>query len=90
MTLHNLRTTITPAEFAELQSLANQSDSDLAKRWVAAVAEELYQEWAKLEDGSHLKEAYRDEVWTWSDRDLAEAPEADPEEFVRFVRPVHP
>lgn len=71
MSLHNLNTTLTPAEFAELQELANRSDKRLAKCWVAAQAEAFYQEWKVLPDGCHLKEAYRDEVWTWSDRDLA-------------------
>ena len=71
MSLHNLYTTLTPAEFAELQELANKSGKRLAKRWVAAQAEAFYQEWEALPDGSHLKGIYRDEVWTWSDRDLA-------------------
>ncbi len=43
-----------------------------AQRWLASVKESLWASWAELPEGSHLKHAYRDEVWTWSDRDLAE------------------
>jgi len=48
-----------------------------AGRWLANVKEDLWTAWAELPEGSHLKEAYRDEVWTWSDRDLAEQPDTD-------------
>ena len=41
------------------------------QRWLASVCERLYAEWEALPDGSHLKAAYADEVWAWSDRDLA-------------------
>jgi hypothetical protein len=41
------------------------------QRWLASVCERLYGEWEALPDGSHLKAAYANEVWAWSDRDLA-------------------
>ena len=98
MTLHNLQTTITPAEHTALHNavthvrlaLQAKKDEALAKRealspeeqrayeeaetaalWLAAQAERLYEEWLALPPGSHLKQAYADQVWTWSDRDLA-------------------
>lgn len=52
-------------------------EAKTAARWLANVKEGLYSEWAALPEGSHLKEAYADEVWTWSDRDLAAGREAD-------------
>ena len=42
-----------------------------AHLWLAAQAERLYEEWQALPPGSHLRDAYADRVWTWSDRDLA-------------------
>lgn len=56
---------------------------ETAALWLAAQSEKLYQEWAALPAGSHLKEAYSEHVWTWSDRDLAAIPEADLTDLVR-------
>ena len=82
MSLHRHSTVVTPAE---LDALANAvallpDDGDIqgketAYLWIASVREELYKEWEALDEGSHLKEAYRDSVWAWSDRDLAAMPE---------------
>ena len=47
-------------------------DAEAAYKWLAYVRESLYNNWQALPDGSHLKDAYRDEVWSWSDLDLAE------------------
>ena len=98
MTLHNLQTTITPAEHTALHNVLSEvrgvlqakkdraviqrealspeeqrayEEAETAALWLAAQAERFYEEWASLPSGSHLKEAYADQVWTWSDRDLA-------------------
>ena len=100
MSLHNLETTVSPAEVAAISKLVvaaakqlNTADKiekrqaltheeqllldagNTAGAWVAAQHEALYEEWAKLPEGSHLKEAYANEVWTWSDRDLENMPD---------------
>ena len=114
MSLHNLDTTLTPAEHTALYNtvqhvrlaMGEKKREALAKReelssadqylynncrtawlWLAAQSEKLYEEWEKLPPGSHLKTAYEDEVWTWSDRDLEAMPETDPAELAKFVRP---
>ena len=33
-----------------------------AMKWLASVKESLWETWAALPEGSHLKEAYRDDV----------------------------
>ena len=42
-----------------------------AYRWLAYARSGLYEQWQKLPDGHHLKEAYRDDVQTWDDQDIA-------------------
>ena len=112
MSLHNLETTVSPAEVAavsklvlaiakqlnpagkiekrqpltpEEQSLLDAANS--AGAWVAAQHEALYEEWVKLPEGSHLKEAYATEVWTWSDRDLAAMANTEPTDKPEVERP---
>ena len=41
-----------------------------ASKWAAAQSELLYQAWAALPEGSHLKSAYAEDIWAHSDRDL--------------------
>ena len=91
MSLHNLPTTITPTEHEALgdlleligESVRESTQEDLkrtyqlATRWHAAQGEAFFQEWACLQDGSHLKAAYEDMVWKWSDRDLEAMGETD-------------
>ena len=116
MSLHNLPTTITPAEHTALYNavmhvrLAMRAKADEAREnrqqlsdadrflldncetaslWLAAVAEKMFAEWDALPEGSHLKEAYAELVWTWSDRDLAAKPDA-PEDGWNFAPPVRP
>lgn len=101
MSLHNLPTTLTPKEHAALHNavircLLNgdkdeqlQQDCELAGQWLAAQAERFYQAWEQLPEGSHLKEAYRDQVWTWSDRDLEAIPEGDTTELSWLERPTN-
>ena len=114
MSLHNLETTVSPAEVAAISKLVvaaakqlNTADKiekrqaltheeqllldagNTAGAWVAAQHEALYEEWAKLPEGSHLKEAYADQVWTWSDRDLASTPEPE-EQGLNFMKPTRP
>ena len=62
------RTELSHADHYLLQSC------ETALLWLAQVSEELYEEWEALPEGSHLREAYADQVWTWSDRDLAAMP----------------
>jgi hypothetical protein len=81
--LHNLICRMRSSMQAKREAGEKLSDSDWlielqvddAWRWLASVRELLYAEWEALPDGSHLKAAYADEVWTWSDRDLASIPE---------------
>ena len=116
MSLHNLPTTITPAEHNALynaviyarEAIQAKRNEALAQRgemsksdqylydncetaalWLAAQSEKLYKEWDALPEGSHLKEAYAEQVWTWSDRDLAATPEPDHEDW-NFVKPERP
>lgn len=75
MSLHYLLTTVTPFEVAALHNvIAAAPDSDdkqTAYRWLCHVRSELFREWRALPDGHHLKDAYRNDVWTWDDQDLA-------------------
>ena len=115
MSLHNLDTTLTPAEHTALcnavtaihQQVAERRAKALEERteldsadvyllqncetallWLNAQSEKLYQEWVALPAGSHLKEAYADQVWTWSDRDLVAAvPPTDDGSLEAFTRP---
>ena len=59
-----------------------------ASLWLAAQDEKFYQEWEALPAGSHLKEVYSEQVWNWSDRDMAVITETDPmPEGLRFPKP---
>ncbi|WP_413324702.1 hypothetical protein [Synechococcus sp. MIT S9503] len=115
MSLHNLPTTLTPAEHHALSNAVTHllkerkrkqseafskgerlhtADQNLlddcitASLWLAAQDEKFYQEWAELPAGSHLKEAYSEQVWNWSDRDMAVISETDPlPEGLRFPKP---
>ena len=63
-----------------------EQHTETATRWLASVKETLYAEWVNLPEGSHLKDAYSSEVWTWSDRDLA-ARQPDEDANLTFERP---
>lgn len=39
------------------------NELELAHKVTAYIAQELYQEWASLPEGTPLKEMYRDDVW---------------------------
>ena len=45
-------------------------NASVAMRVVGRLDHDLYERWKGLPDGDHLKEAYRDEVWTLDDTDL--------------------
>jgi hypothetical protein len=79
MSLQYHQTLITPFEVAALHNLIARAeqgpDRDTAYRWLCHARSGLYEEWKALPDGHHLKEAYRDVVWTWDDQDLAAIPE---------------
>ena len=102
MSLHNLDTTITPEEHAVLNGLLSlmrdklvtgskdenlKSDYLVAERWMATQSEKFYQEWKALDEGSFLKLAYADQVWTWSDRDMAAMDNTKPTDRPEVDRP---
>ena len=39
--------------------------------WTSYVSQSLYQTRRDLPEGDHLKNSYRDQVWTWDDQDIA-------------------
>lgn len=55
--------------------LVQEQEAERLYRWLAYTRQSLYRCWQELPNGDHLKEAYRDEVWTWDDQDLASIPE---------------
>ena len=61
---------ITPEDETNLSNAIDPVQHPEAYKWIAYVRDELWSEWKNLNDGSHLKEAYRDEVWSWNDEDL--------------------
>jgi len=86
MSLHYHQTTITPYEVAALHRVIAAAPDGEAKqtayRWLCHARSGLFSAWQQLPDGDHLKEAYRDDTWTWDDQDIAERPDA-----VAFRRP---
>ena len=60
---------------------------ETAALWLANQSEKFYQEWESLPAGSHLKEAYSEQVWTWSDRDLAAMSGTEPSDAPEVDRP---
>ena len=79
MSLQYHQTTITPFEVAALHNLIARADEGqdqaIAYKWLTHARSGLFAEWIALPDGHHLKEAYRDEVWTWNDEDIASIPD---------------
>lgn len=79
MSLQYHQTLIAPFEVAALHNLIARAeqgpDRDTAYRWLCHVRSGLFAEWQALPEGHHLKEAYKDEVWTWTDEDLAAIPD---------------
>ena len=45
-------------------------EAELAYKWLTYVREVLHETWQSLPPGSHMKDAYRDDVWAWNDNDL--------------------
>ena len=107
MSLHNLETSLTPAEHTALwnvlvrlqedtrakyeKAIANREElshadaylrqnMETARLWLNNQSEKFYQEWESLPAGSHLKAAYEEQVWTWSDRDMAAMTSTEPTE----------
>jgi hypothetical protein len=91
MSLQYHQTLVTPFEVAALHAVIatarehrpeGDPDIETAYRWLAYARSGLFEQWRALPPGHHLKEAYRDAVWTWDDQDLAAIPEdrlVDPE-----------
>lgn len=79
MSLQYHQTLITPFEVAALHNLIASAeegpDRDTAYKWLAYARSGLFEAWQALPDGHHLKEAYRDQTWTWDDQDLARIPD---------------
>ena len=75
MSLHYLPTTVTPFEVAALHAVIAAAkegdDKKTAYRWLCQVRSALFAKWQQLPDGDHMKEAYREAVWTWDDQDIA-------------------
>ena len=64
--------------WAAKQAYATRGNSDyevyvaeLVRRVSGGLDSSIYNVWLALPDGDHLKEAYRDKVWTVDDTDLA-------------------
>jgi hypothetical protein len=84
MSLQYHEVLITPLEVAALHQVIATASRHLpeddqsvttAYRWLAYARSGLYEQWAALPDGHHLRDAYTDEVWQWDDQDLASIPE---------------
>ena len=56
---------LTPNEQTLLQ------ECEQLESWTSYVSQSLYQTWRDLPEGDHLKNSYRDQVWTWDDQDIA-------------------
>lgn len=70
MSLKFKKVWITPEDEKNLSLAIDADEHPEAYKWVSYVRSEFWWEWKNLNDGDHLKEAYRDEVWTWNDEDL--------------------
>jgi len=70
MSLKFKKVIITPEIETALSNAVFADKDPEAYKWIAYVRDELYAEWQDLPEGSHLKAAYLDEVWTWNDEDL--------------------
>ena len=70
MSLKFKKVLITPEDERHLSDAIDSEEHPEAYRWLCYVRAELYDEWRKLSKGSHLKDAYSDDVWTWNDNDL--------------------
>lgn len=91
MSLHYLPTTVTPFEVAALHNVIATApegdDKQTAYRWLCHVRSELFSQWQALPDGHHLKDAYREDVWTWDDQDIAERATEQPIDVTGLRRP---
>ena len=70
-----LTVTITPELAAAVHNVLHSDEPSEAARtevqtWLGYVNSELFRSWSALPTGDHLKEAYRDQVWTWDDQDI--------------------
>ena len=70
MSLKYHRVLITPEDESHLSAAVDPAQHPEAYRWLAYVRSELYSTWNELQNGCHLKEAYRSETWSWNDEDL--------------------
>ena len=70
MSLKFKKVLITPEIETALSNAVDADKHPEAYKFIAYVRDELYSAWQELPEGSHLKAAYLDEVWTWNDSDL--------------------
>lgn len=70
MSLKYHRVFITPEDEVHLSAAIDPIKHPQAYKWLAYVRSELYSTWRELNNGCHLKEAYRDDVYAWNDEDL--------------------
>lgn len=70
MSLKFKQVLITPEDESHLSNAIDAGKHPEAYRWISYVRDELFREWQSMPDGSHLKDAYASEVWTWNDEDL--------------------
>ena len=71
MTLQFKQVIITPEVVDEIYNILPPSeDATTLMKWLSYVKDELYKEWNNLPEGSHLKAAYADDVWSWNDEDI--------------------
>ena len=70
----NVLMTIGTKDITTLSEWEHQllKETDLVRQWTGHVKHELFDQWEQLPEGDHLKESYRDEVWTWDDQDISQ------------------
>lgn len=60
-------------------------ESELLSQWTGNVKHELYKKWVDLPEGDHLKESYRNDVWTWDDQDISSLHLKDSDELPEIL-----
>ena len=70
-----LPVTVTPELAAAVHNVLHsdapsEADRNEVQTWLGYVNSQLFDAWTALPNGSHLKEAYRDQIWAFDDQDL--------------------
>jgi hypothetical protein len=53
-------------------SMEKRQELSVLHKFIGYAKGEVYKAWKELPEGSHLKAAYLDDVWSWDDGDIAE------------------